>query len=177
MIIPTRHFLLVGLLIAVPVSAWAIAYRPMNKAVHGVAEEIRSRTTNLAHFEEINEQYRELKSLTREVRRSTDDANSRIPSQHNAEQWLESASKQAQELGLIVKSVTTSGERNDGEYNVLPIDLNVIGTFESLYLFLQHLEKMERISRVDRMSLHRIEDELVDARIVIQLVFTSKESS
>ncbi len=175
--IPTRHLFLVGLLIAVPVSAWAIAYRPMNKAVHGVAEEIRSRTTNLTHYEEINDQYRQLKSLTREVQQSTEDAISHIPAQHNAEQWLESASQQALELGLIVKSVTTSGERDDGKYNVLPIDLNVIGSFESLYSFLQHLERMERITRIDRMSLHRVEDELIDAKIIIQLVFATKESS
>ena len=177
MMIPTRHFLLIGLLIAVPVSAWAIAYRPMNKAVHGVAEEIRSRTTNLAHYEEINEQYRELKTLTRTIRQSTEVAKKRIPQNHNAEQWLESASTQAFKLGLIVKSVTTSGERNDGKFNVLPIDLNVIGSFDSLYSFLQHLERMDRISRIDRMNIHRVEDDLIDARIVIHLLFTSQESS
>ena len=63
--VPTRHLALVGLLIMVPISAWAIAYRPMNGAKRGVANEIQTRTSSLIHYEELNAQYRELRSLTK----------------------------------------------------------------------------------------------------------------
>jgi Tfp pilus assembly protein PilO len=173
MIIPIRHLALIGLLIAVPVSAWAIAYRPMNVAVRGVAEEIRSRTTAMTHFDEINSQYRELKEMTRNLSLSTEYAMNRIPSQSGADQWLQSASDEAHTLGLIVKSVTTSGERAEGPYNILPVDLIVTGTFESVYKLIQHLERMDRMTRIDRMSIQRIEGNRVDARLVIHLIFTS----
>ena len=169
---PNRHFALIGLLIAVPVSAWAIAYRPMNNAVHGVAEEIRIRTNGLAHYDEINSQYREMKSLNKTVTFAVNQAMNRIPLRHGADQWLESASDAANNLGLQVKSVTTSGERIEETFNVLPVDVRVSGTFESVYKLTQHLEQIDRLSRIDRMSIHRVGDDFVEARIVIHLIFS-----
>jgi Tfp pilus assembly protein PilO len=175
--IPTRHLALIGLLVAVPVSAWSIAYRPMNSAVHDVAEEIRMRTTALSHFDEINTQYRELKSLSKTLRKSMIQAENRIPLQHGADQWLESASDAALELGLLIRSVTTSGERIDGQYNILPVDLTVSGSFESVYGLIQHLEQMNRMTRVDRMTIHRLNEDEVEARIVIHLIFSAERDS
>lgn len=175
--VPTRHLALIGLLIAVPVSAWAIAYRPMNNAVHGVAEEIRLRTSNLSYVDEINTQYRELRSLSKAIDESTLQATRRIPNQHDADQWLESASDAAMNLGLIVRSVTTSGERIEGKYNVLPVDLTISGSFESVYGLVQHLERMNRMTRVDRMSIHRINDAEVEARLIIHLIFSAEKGN
>ena len=90
----------------------------------------------MTHFDEINSQYRELKEMTRNLSLSTEYAMNRIPSQSGADQWLQSASDEAHTLGLIVKSVTTSGERAEGPYNILPVDLIVTGTFESVYKLL-----------------------------------------
>ncbi len=177
MFIPIRHLALVGLLVAVPVSAWAIAYHPMNSAVHDVAEEIRVRTTSLSHYDEVNSQYRVLKQITKSLQQATSLAKARIPHQHGADLWLDSASKEAQQLGMTVKSVTTAGERSVGDYKILPVDLIVAGSFESLYNLLQHLERMTRISRIDKMSIHRIEDDFVEARVVIELIFSPGDDS
>ena len=64
MSVPTRYISIVVLLVIVPVSAWAIAYRPMNNAVHSAAGEIRQRTSKLANYDEINKQYREMKKIS-----------------------------------------------------------------------------------------------------------------
>jgi Tfp pilus assembly protein PilO len=172
--VPIRHLAIIGLLIAVPVSALAIAYRPMNNAVHSVAEEIRLRTSNLLHLDEINAQYRELKTLSKSLNHSMSQAVDRIPMQHGADLWLESASDAALNLGLIVRSVTTSGELLDGDYSILPVDLTISGSFESVYGLIQHLERMDRMTRVDRMTIHRVSDEEVEARIIIHLTFSTK---
>ena len=171
--IPSKHLALVGLLIAVPMSAWAVAYNPMNNAIHEVADEIRNRTTLLEHYEEVNAQYRELRALTKMLESATAEARTRIPSQPDAEQWLESTSVAARDAGLLVRSVTTSGQRIEGEFGILPVDVNVFGTFESVYILLQHLEKMDRITRVDRMNIHKVKDDLVEARFIVHLLFAN----
>ena len=175
--VPMRHLALLGLLVAVPVSAWAVAYRPMNKAIHGVAEEIRTRTSSLEHCDKLNAQYRELKSITKVLHQSTLHAMEQIPNNPDAEQWLESTSEAARGAGLIVRSVTTSGQRSEGEYNVLPVDVNVSGTFESVYTLLQHLEQMDRLTRIDKMNIHRVEDNLVEARFIVHLIFATDGDS
>jgi len=168
---PTRYISLVLLLVAVPVSAWAIAYRPMNNAVHSASDEIRQRTSKLANFDEINIQYREMKTITASLRKTNAESMERIPSSHNADQWLESASDAALSFGLVVNSVTTSGERDEGEYRILPVDFNVHGSFPSVYKLLQHLEQMHRLSRINTLTVHRIDNDTVEARVVSHLVF------
>ncbi len=174
MIISQRYFVLIGLLVAAPVSAWAIAYRPMNHVVHKVSEEIRIRSSCATRFEEINEKYRKLRALTKNINEATSEARSRVPSEHGADQWLESASETAQNLGLVVRSVTTSGQRVEGEYVVLPIDMYVSGTFENVYMLLQHFERMNYFSRVDRMNIHRVGDNVVEARVVVHLIYSAE---
>ncbi len=169
--VPTRYLALLGLLIMVPISAWAIAYRPMNGAKRGVANEIRTRTSSLVHYEELNAKYRELRSLTKTLQQSTKHVIEQIPVHPDADLWLESTSEAARDAGLVVRSVTTSGQRSEGEYSVLPVDINVSGTFESVYTLIQHLEQMDRLTRVDRMNIHRVQDNLVEARFIVHLIF------
>ena len=71
--------------------------------------------------------------------------------------------------------MTTSGERIDGQYNILPVDLTVSGSFESVYGLIQHLEQMNRMTRVDRMTIHRLNEDEVEARIVIHLIFSAEK--
>jgi Tfp pilus assembly protein PilO len=174
MLIPSRHISLVGLLIAIPLVAWLYVYHPMNSAVQNVASEIRLRTGELSHYDDVNTQYRKLQSLKNTLKQSTKHATDRVPLEHKADIWLQSASEAALNLGLVVKSVTTAGAREEGEYKILPVDLNVIGSFESVYGLMQHLEQMKRISRVDRMHIHQVTAGIVEARIIIQLIFSSE---
>ncbi|MBC8202092.1 MAG: type 4a pilus biogenesis protein PilO [Planctomycetes bacterium] len=169
--IPFRYFSLVVLLIAVPVSAWAIAYRPMNIAVHSAAEEIRERTSKLTNYDDVNSQYREMKTILDSLVEANTTALQRIPSSNNADEWLESASDAAVSFGLVVQSVTTSGERDEGAFKLLPVDFVVSGKFASVYKLLQHLEQMTRLSRIESMTIHRLDNETVEVRFVIHLVF------
>tara|TARA_Y100000294_G_scaffold95804_1_gene89158 strand:- start:705 stop:1154 length:450 start_codon:yes stop_codon:yes gene_type:complete len=145
----------------------------MNNAVRFVADEIRSQTGKLTNYSEINSQYREMKQILDLLHEANEETGKRIPITHNAEQWLESASDAALSFGLVVQSVTTSGEREEGDYNILPVDFDVIGEFSSVYKLLIHLEQMTRLSRIDTMNVHRIDDKTIEARIVIQLVFSN----
>jgi Tfp pilus assembly protein PilO len=168
---PTRYFALVLLLIAVPVSAWAIAYRPMNEAVQTVTTEIRERTSKLINYDEVNAQYREMRSIAQSLDVTNKKVASNIPRTHNADQWLESASDAALEYGLVVESVTTAGERIEGEYLVMPVDLKVQGSFSSVYKLVQHLEGMRRVTNINQLSITRKDENNVNARFVVHLIF------
>ena len=177
MIVPTRHLVLVALLTIVPISTWAIAYRPMNIAVHAAADEIRTRTNRLENMGVINTQYRKIKEMTKNLTDSVNEISARIPPNPDAEQWLHSASDAAQVLGLIVRSVTTSGQREDGDFRILPVDMSVSGSFSNVYNLIQHFERMNRLSRIERMTIHRVDDDQVDARLIIHLIFQAESDS
>ena len=165
-----RYALILSLLFTMPFSVWAFVYRPMNFAVYCVANEIKIRSKNLDYYDEVNRQYRNLKSITTVLDTSTASALSKIPSKSVSEKWLKSASDAAKEYGLLVRSVTTAGERIESDFCVLPVDLNVSGSFESLYQLIQHIERMPRISRIDRLNIQLVDDNIIDARMIVELL-------
>jgi Tfp pilus assembly protein PilO len=167
----TKYVSIVALLLAVPLSAWVIAYEPMNNAVHSVAQEIKERTSKLLNYDEVNAQYRDMKTIVEAVHQAQEKTISRIPTSHGADQWLESASNAALQLGLVVQSVTTAGERVEGDYRVMPVDFNVHGSFASVYKLVQHFEQMDRLTKINQMTIHREDEENVNARFVVHLVF------
>ncbi len=168
---PARYAALALLLVAVPVSAWAIAYRPMNVAVRGVTTEIRERTSMLINYDEVNAQYREMKSIVKALDVTNSKVANNIPRTHNADQWLESASDAALQFGLVVESVTTAGERIEGEYLLMPVDLKVRGPFSSVYKLVQHLERMQRVTNINQLAITREDEKDVHARFVVHLIF------
>ena len=175
MTIPKRYISLLVLLASVPMAAWVMAYKPINSAVAETASEIRVHTSRLANFPELNGQYRDMISMVSDIEEATETALKSIPETPEAEDWLEQVSDIAQAHALTMKSVTTSGSKERGEYGIMPIDLSVAGSFESVYAFIQSLEQMNRLSRIERMTIHRESVNRLDVRFVIHLIFHRQE--
>ena len=176
MTVPKRYISLLLLLASVPMAAWAVAYKPLNSAVAETASEIKVQTGRLANFPELNSQYRDMISIMQQIEEAAEEARNRIPFTAEADQWLESVSATAKEHGLTMKSVTTSGAKEEGEYSIMPVDLNIAGHFEGVYTMMQSLERMNRLARIERMTIHRVSEDFVEARFVIHLLFKpSKE--
>ena len=171
MTIPKRYISLLVLLASVPMAAWVMAYKPINSAVAETASEIKVHTSRLANFPELNAQYRDMIAMVSEIGEATQTALQSVPDAPEAEAWLEQVSDIANAHQLIMKSVTTSGSKELGEYGIMPIDLSVAGSFESVYAFIQSLEQMNRLSRIERMTIHREGVNRLDVRFVIHLIF------
>ncbi len=174
MSIPKRYISLLALLAGVPMAAWVMAYKPINSAVAETASEIRVQTSRLSNFPELNGQYREMIAMVSELEEATESALQSIPSAPEAESWLENVSDVASAHHLTMKSVTTSGTKESGEYGIMPIDLSIAGSFDGVYDFIQSLEQMERLSRIERMTIHRVRDDFIDVRFVIHLIYNNQ---
>jgi Tfp pilus assembly protein PilO len=150
---------------------WVTVYRPTNRAVEDVANEIKTRTKQLSRFSEVNAQYRQMRNAINEITSASRAAVSRLPDQHNAEQWLGKASKAAQLSGLVVRSVKIAGNRGGESWGVLPINMEVSGSFSALYELIQRFERMERLVPIQRLDIRRTDDANVDVTMIVHLLF------
>ena len=169
--IPTRYISLFLVLVCTPLMIWVTVYRPTNRAVEDVANEIKTRTKQLSRFSEVNAQYRQMRSAINEITSASRAAVSRLPDQHHAEQWLAKASKAAELSGLVVRSVKIAGSRGGESWGVLPVNMEVSGSFSALYELIQRLERMERLVPIQRLDIRRTDDANVDATMVVHLIF------
>ncbi|MBC8203163.1 MAG: type 4a pilus biogenesis protein PilO [Planctomycetes bacterium] len=172
-----RYFSLVLVLVATPVMAWLTVYRPTNLAVETVASEIKARTKQLSHFSEVNAQYRQMQDAIEQLASASEVATSRIPIQHQAEQWLGEASIAAEQSNLTVRSVTISGNRSENDFGVLPVNMEVTGSFVGVYDLIQRFEQMERMIPISRLDIRRTNDVTVDATLVLHLLFNEEGGS
>jgi len=172
--LPKRYLALFLLLATVPLATWAVAYQPINRAVADTAQEIRVQSFRLATFPEIRTQHMDMQHMIGSLKEASQVAFERIPDTHSADEWLEAASNSAENFGLTVKSVTTSGTRDEGSFSILPVDLSVSGSFEGVYGMIQSLEQFDRLGRVEQMTISRSGENFVEARFVIHLLFSSQ---
>ena len=175
MIIPLRYIALIFVLITTPLLVWSTVYLPANQAVEDVANEIRTRTKRLKNISQINRQYREMQAAISEIDNAMVIATSRVPVKHQAEQWLGEASSAAESLGLVVRSVTIAGSHAENKYSVLPVNMEVTGSFSGFYELIQHFEQMDRFLPIHHLDVRRVNDSVVDATMVIHLIFDEGE--
>ena len=168
--VPLRYAVLVCVLVTSPLFVWLTVYRPTNQAVEDVAFEIRNRTQRLTKLSEINQQYRQMQRAIDVLDSATKAAHSRLPLQHQAEQWLGEASLAAEHSGLIVRNVAISGNRESGEYSLLPVNLEVTGPFAGVYELIQRFERMDLLIPIHNLNIQHVNDTTVDATIVLHLV-------
>lgn len=170
--IPLKYICLVFVLLSTPLLAWLTVYGPTNEAVKDVSSEIKVRTRQLANISEVNSQYRKIKNAIEIISNASEVASAKIPMQHQAEQWLGEASAAAERSGLVVRSVTITGKRGDGEIGVLPVNMEVSGTFAGVYGLVQQFEQMDRLIPINRLDIRRNNDASVDATLVLHLLFS-----
>jgi len=156
---------------------WLTVYRPTNLAVEDVATEIRTRTTQLSRFSEINSQYRQMQSAIGEMNTASTTAITRIPFQHQAEQWLGEASAAAELSGLLVRSVTIAGNKKGEPWGILPVNMELSGSFSGVYELIQRFERMDRLIPIHRLDLKRIDDATVEATMVVHLIFDERKET
>jgi len=174
---PSRYFALVLVLIATPVLSWLTVYRPTNFALENAASEIRTRTKQLSNFSEINARFRQMQQAIGQLAISSEVATSRIPVQDQAEQWLGEVSIAAEQSDLVVRGVTITGNRDDSDLGVLPVNMEVSGSFAGVYALIQRFERMERMISMNRLDIRRTNDKTVDATLVLHLLFHEEEGS
>ena len=168
--LPLRYAVLVCVLVTSPLLVWLTVYRPTNQAIEDVAVEIRNRTKRLTKISEINEQYRHMQRATDALDNATEVAFTRLPSRHQAEQWLGEASLAAESSGLVVRNVAISGNRESGVYNLLPVNLEVTGSFAGVFDLIQRFERMNLFIPIHNLDIQHVNDTTVDATIVLHLV-------
>jgi len=79
--------------------------------------------------------------------------NAAIPKRVQLGEFLEEVDRLAQDAGLKNKNVTPSEVFAQRDLGCLPIQINFSGEFSSVYEFLENVEKLPRVARVQQVEL------------------------
>lgn len=155
-----REYLFFGLLVAVPVGAWWLVFRPHNVREDEMREQLEAKQAKL---QALNRATGRIGNLQREIaslEKGISFFESKLPSEKEIDKVLREVWKLAEANQLTTKSIRTAKRAARSRYTAgarkaqeQPIEVKLEGNFLGFYSFLQALENQPRIMRIHKMEL------------------------
>lgn len=98
---------------------------------------------------------------------------SKLPKEKEVETVLEEVWKKAEANSLQAKTIRSGKTERTANYSLQQIDMELSGDFNGFYLFIQQLERLPRLTRVEAMSLEKISDREgeMQAKLTLSIFF------
>jgi Tfp pilus assembly protein PilO len=97
----------------------------------------------------------------------------KLPESREMDKVLEDVTKLARDNGLEQKTFKTGKSQRAANYSEQPIEMTLAGDFEGFYVYLQQLERFERLTRVTKMDLTKMNDRdgAMEAKVTLSIFF------
>lgn len=173
------NYLMIGLLLAMVLAAGLIVYLPQNRKLNHLQAQITSQQLALqsesekaAVVPQIQRQVQELKSRYRNFDR-------RLPKQKELGEFLKQISEKLTDEQLSSQLIEPGKPTREELFHTLPIIMKFKGSFPAMAMFLKRIEGMERVTRVQKMSIindHKDKDKDEGLAIEVQMNIYFTES-
>ena len=108
----------------------------------------------LSELDGLNKTLSEVESARKQTEARLLEAESRLPNSQSMDDFLAQIAKVEENAGLIVDSTTFNRDLTDaGDYKSLPVAISGHGKWDTCYRFLIGLRSMNRLTRLDRLTL------------------------
>jgi type IV pilus assembly protein PilO len=132
-----------------------LRYKPQAEKIGQLRSDIAKQEKRL---EELKRAAAQTKILEAEVARSQEEFDQMLallPDQKEIPELLDSMSRLASQAGLENIFFQPQAEQVHDFYAVIPIRMDLVGTYHQLGVFLDSVSKLDRIVKIDQLSLSR----------------------
>ena len=152
-----REIVLLLLMVAMLAASWWFGFRRVAERKEQLQAAEAQKRREMA---ELGRATRDIDDLARhldELDAAVAYFESKLPKEQNVQGTLTDVWRAAQKNGLSIREFAPGGVRRDSHYSEKPIALELSGPFEGLYAYQLELERMDRITRVPRLRVSRID--------------------
>ncbi len=145
------HIALGTMAIAAAFAAGVVA--PHMRHVRTVRQQVASVQGNLEFLGTRIDRAQKIFETTRDKEAALKTFDAAIPENVQLGEFLESVDRLAQEAGVEDKNVTPAEAIIQKDIGCLPIQIRFTGRFASVYTFLEKVERLPRVARVQQLEL------------------------
>ncbi|MFN0011542.1 MAG: type 4a pilus biogenesis protein PilO [Phycisphaerales bacterium] len=154
-----KQLIVFAVIIAVPVVAYGLVFRPQNREIARAKAEIEMKEQLLAKLREATARYANLEKRNEEIKSSIDSIEARLPSGKEIDNVLREVALIAGRNGLKLPLFKKSDKSLPaGEAFEQPLEVEITGDFDGFYRFLLELERIPRITRLPDLKIVRMGD-------------------
>lgn len=115
--------------------------------------QIHTLRDGLARFDGLSRTVAQVEAELEPVKARLAEAETRLPTSGAMDQFITQLAKVAEEVGLQVQMINPRDIQQGDNYRVMPIEIAGSGSFETCYKFLTGLRQMDRLTRLDNLSI------------------------
>src|ERR1043165_1448801 len=153
-----RELLLLGVLLALPLTSYWMVFRPVNGEIGQAKSEIEHMRLRLAKVQESTARNLDLQRENEESRRQIEAIEARLPSSKEVDLVVPQVSAPAVEAGPEPPAIESAKPVTAAVYMEQPLKMRIAGDFNGFHEFLRRLEAMPRITKILDMKLTRATD-------------------
>ncbi|MFP4104997.1 MAG: type 4a pilus biogenesis protein PilO [Phycisphaerae bacterium] len=158
-----RELIFLGVVMVIPICAWAFDFKPRNEDNEQMLEQIEAKQARLRELNQATAVIGDLETEIGALKNAIGYFQSKLPNEKEIDKVLQEVWRLAEENKLTAKSIRTmdrSRVKNNfvmpgGPHAEQPITMKLEGDFMGFYTFLQALEAQQRIMRVRTMKLKK----------------------
>lgn len=154
-----RQFFFFAVLLAVPVTAYLLVFKPQNEEMAKARQQIAHKTAMLEKLREATSRTEDLQRANEEIRASIEAIEARLPTRKEMDAVLRQVATLAEQNKLRIPEFKKSDKSAmAGLALEQPLEIQIEGNFDGFYQFLLELEQLPRITRMTDLNLKRAEE-------------------
>ena len=150
-----KVLMVAGTVLLLAVAFYFLKYQEQVDRINALNKEVAAQTKRVAEVKQAVVQLEKLKADLAKSESDFADVLALLPDQKEIPGLLESVSQLGNRVGLESVLFQPQPEQAREFYSVIPVRLELTGTFQNLGVFLDNVSKLNRILKVENMNLTR----------------------
>lgn len=168
-----REVIFVVVMLGLLGSSYFLVFNKANQKRAALQAEIDRKQRALADLNRARVGIDDLKQKIDELQQAITFFEGKLPASREMDRVLEDVTRLARENGLEQRTFKTGKSKRAANYSEQPIEMTLAGDFEGFYVYLQQLERFERLTRVTKMDLLKMNerDGAMEAKLTLSIFF------
>ncbi len=150
-----REVVLLAVLLALPLLAWWLVFRPQNAEIGQAGLKIKQKTEMLDELQATTSKNGDLARQNEENHKKIEAIEARLPSSKEVDQVVRQVSELAVQSGLEPPGIESDKPVAAATYMEQPLKMKISGDFNGFHGFLKKLEDLPRVTRIPDMKITR----------------------
>ena len=168
-----RELIFIAVMLGLLGSSYFLVFTKANDKRKALESEIDRKQKALADLGQAQVGIDDVKKKMDELQAAIKFFEAKLPEHGQMDVVLGSVTKLAKENGLEQKTFKSGKQQQAANYSEQQIEMTLAGAFEGFYVYLQQLERFERLIRVTKMDLTKMneKDGSMEAKITLSIFF------
>ena len=168
-----RELIFIAVMLGLLGSSYFLVFTKANEKRKALETEIDRKQEALADLGQAQVGIDDVKKKIDELQAAIKFFEGKLPEHGQMDVVLGSVTKLAKENGLEQKTFKSGKQQQAANYSEQQIEMTLAGAFEGFYVYLQQLERFERLIRVTRMDLTKMneKDGSMEAKLTLSIFF------